>query len=133
MALADVVQEVQEPNGLEFSDANAQQLKERLDTLSQQCHNKLADQGFRRIELEPFLHLRYEGTDGALMVAPATGKQASASNPLLAAYGDFNATFLDRYRTEFGFVLQNRRIIVDDIRIRGLGKNAIVIIQWWLK
>jgi len=48
---------------------------------------------------------------------------ASASNPLLAAYGDFNATFLDRYRTEFGFVLQNRRIIVDDIRIRGLGKN----------
>ncbi|XP_037714938.1 5-oxoprolinase [Drosophila subpulchrella] len=123
MALADVVQEVQEPNGLEFSDANAQQLKERLDALSQQCHNKLADQGFRRIELEPFLHLRYEGTDGALMVAPATGKQSSASNPLLAAYGDFNATFLDRYRTEFGFVLQNRRIIVDDIRIRGLGKN----------
>jgi len=123
MALADVVQEVQEPNGLEFSDANAQQLKERLDALSQQCHDKLADQGFRRIELEPFLHLRYEGTDGALMVAPATGKKSSASNPLLAAYGDFNATFLERYRTEFGFVLQNRRIIVDDIRIRGLGKN----------
>ncbi|EDW56778.1 GM15915 [Drosophila sechellia] len=123
MALADVVQEFQEPNGLEFSDANAQQLKERLDALSKQCHDKLSEQGFKRIVLEPFLHLRYEGTDGALMVAPSTGKQSSDSNPLLAAYGDFHATFLERYRTEFGFVLQNRRIIVDDIRIRGLGKN----------
>ncbi|XP_017054245.1 5-oxoprolinase [Drosophila ficusphila] len=123
MALADVVQEVQEPSGLEFNEANALQLKDRLDALSQKCHKKLADQGFRHIELEPFLHLRYEGTDGALMVAPSGGKQTSASNPLLKNYGDFNATFLERYRTEFGFVLQNRRIIVDDIRIRGLGKN----------
>ncbi|XP_001361023.3 5-oxoprolinase [Drosophila pseudoobscura] len=123
MALADVVQELQEPSGLEFSDANGQQLKDRLDALSQQCHAKLAEQGFRQIELEPFLHLRYEGTDGALMCAPTAGKDSAAQSPLLTAYGDFHATFLKRYRTEFGFVLQNRRIIVDDIRIRGLGKN----------
>jgi len=50
MALADVVQEVQEPNGLEFSDANAQQLKERLDTLSQQCHNVA---GTKYLEVRP--------------------------------------------------------------------------------
>ncbi|BFG05045.1 5-oxoprolinase [Drosophila madeirensis] len=123
MALADVVQELQEPSGLEFSDENGQQLKERLDALSQQCRAKLADQGFRRIELEPFLHLRYEGTDGALMCAPTNAKESTAQSPLLSAYGDFHATFLERYRTEFGFVLQNRRIIVDDIRIRGMGKN----------
>ncbi|KAH8275373.1 hypothetical protein KR026_005998 [Drosophila bipectinata] len=127
MALADVVQELQEPSGLEFSDSNGQQLKERLDALSQQCHAKLADQGFRNIKLEPFLHLRYEGTDGALMCSPLGGKPSAAatssSSPLLTAYGDFHATLLERYRTEFGFVLQNRRIIVDDIRIRGLGKN----------
>ncbi|SPP75055.1 5-oxoprolinase [Drosophila guanche] len=123
MALADVVQELQEPSGLEFSDGNGQQLKERLDALSQQCRAKLADQGFRRIELEPFLHLRYEGTDGALMCAPTGAKDSTAQSPLLSAYGDFHATFLERYRTEFGFVLQNRRIIVDDIRIRGMGKN----------
>ncbi|EDW74349.1 uncharacterized protein Dwil_GK21431 [Drosophila willistoni] len=122
MALADVVQEVQEPSGLVFTDDNHQLLKERLDALAKKCHDKLSSQGFHRIELEPFLHLRYEGTDGALMVAPA-GKQSTGKSPLLASYGDFNATFLERYRTEFGFVLQNRRIIVDDIRIRGLGKN----------
>ncbi|KAL7735709.1 hypothetical protein ACLKA6_019966 [Drosophila palustris] len=124
MALADVVQEVQEPSGLEFNESNGHVLKERLDALSKQCHAKLAEQGFRKIELQPFLHLRYEGTDGALMCAPAaaTGGLESSSS-LASAYGDFHATFLERYRTEFGFVLQNRRIIVDDIRIRGLGKN----------
>lgn len=122
MALADVVNEVQEPSGVEFSESNAQLLKERLDALSKQCQNKLEEQGFRRIELQPFLHLRYDGTDGALMCAPGSPQQSTES-PLIAAYGDFNSTFLERYRNEFGFVLQNRRIIVDDIRIRGLGKN----------
>ncbi|XP_030387324.1 5-oxoprolinase [Scaptodrosophila lebanonensis] len=121
MALADVVQEEQEPSGLEFCDSNAQVLKERIDALATKCHGKLSAQGFRQIKLEPFLHLRYEGTDGALMCGPTTGNQSQ--NVLTSAYGDFYATFLERYRTEFGFVLQNRRIIVDDIRIRGLGKN----------
>lgn len=106
---------------MEFSEANAELLKERLDALSKECRSKLAEQGFRRIELQPFLHLRYDGTDGALMCAP--GSAQNATNPLISAYGDFNSTLLERYRSEFGFVLQNRRIIVDDIRIRGLGKN----------
>lgn len=122
MALADVVNEVQEPSGVEFSESNAQLLKERLDALSKECQTKLEEQGFRRIELQSFLHLRYDGTDGALMCAPGSPQQSTES-PLIAAYGDFNSTFLERYRNEFGFVLQNRRIIVDDIRIRGLGKN----------
>lgn len=122
MALADVVNEVQEPSGVEFSEANAELLKERLDALSKECQLKLEEQGFRRIELQPFLHLRYDGTDGALMCAPGAAQNPTKS-PLISAYGDFNSTFLERYRSEFGFVLQNRRIIVDDIRIRGLGKN----------
>ena len=32
--------------------------------------------------------------------------------------------FLHRYRTEFGFVLQNRDILVDDVRVRGIGKTG---------
>ncbi|EDW10305.1 5-oxoprolinase [Drosophila mojavensis] len=127
MALADVVQEVQEPCGAEFNNANAQLIKDRLDALSVQCRGQLAAQGFKQIELQAFLHLRYEATDGALMCTAAPVEQSQLSDqspsPLLSAYGDFHATFLERYRTEFGFVLQNRRIIVDDIRIRGLGKN----------
>jgi 5-oxoprolinase (ATP-hydrolysing) len=33
-------------------------------------------------------------------------------------------SFLHRYRTEFGFVLHNRDVLVDDVRVRGIGKTA---------
>ncbi|XP_017466157.1 PREDICTED: 5-oxoprolinase [Rhagoletis zephyria] len=121
MALADVVQETQEPCGLDFSAENAGIFKARLDALAEQSNKSLRLQGYSKIELEPFLHLRYDGTDCALMCAPAA--TTSNEDVLLASYGDFIATFLQRYRTEFGFVLQNRAIVVDDIRVRGLGKN----------
>ncbi|KNC23028.1 hypothetical protein FF38_12157 [Lucilia cuprina] len=117
MALADVVQEIQEPCGLEFSLANEMTLKESVSKLSKRCHEILENQGFKDISLEHFLHLRYEGTDCALM--------CSASKEHNSKWLDaFKVSFLSRYQTEFGFVLQNRRIIVDDIRVRGLGKNS---------
>lgn len=30
-----------------------------------------------------------------------------------------------RYKREFGFVIENREITVDDIRVRGIGKSVI--------
>lgn len=117
MALADVVQDVQEPCGLEFSTNNESKLKETVSKLSRKCQDALVSQGFKNINLEHFLHLRYEGTDCALMCA-ASKKHISNW------FKSFEESFLDRYRTEFGFVLQNRRIIVDDVRVRGLGKNS---------
>ena len=35
----------------------------------------------------------------------------------------FLESFLHRYKTEFGFVLQNRDVLVDDVRVRGIGKT----------
>ncbi len=35
----------------------------------------------------------------------------------------FLDSFLHRYKTEFGFVLQNRDVLVDDVRVRGIGKT----------
>lgn len=126
MALADVVHEAQEPSGLEYSTENASILQRRLDALSQQCRGKLEAQGFtpEHIVLEPFLHLRYEATDTALMVSPSPSSHAEdASAIIVPGYGDFFLAFLRRYRSEFGFVIGGRRIIVDDIRVRGLGKT----------
>ena len=34
---------------------------------------------------------------------------------------DFITGFLKRYQTEFGFTLQNRSVLVDDVRVRGVG------------
>lgn len=123
MALADVVHETQEPFGLELIQDNSKLIADRLDKLSEKATNALKLQGFQesQISLEAFLHLRYDGTDCALMCS-ATPCQLQNNN-LSVKYGDFQTTFIERYQTEFGFILQNRKIIIDDIRIRGSGKT----------
>lgn len=46
IALADVVQEAQEPSSTEFTPAALPALKERLAALEQRCRGELAAQGF---------------------------------------------------------------------------------------
>lgn len=125
MALADVVHETQEPCGLPFTQNNASAISGRLDYLSKQCQDKLTSQGFdnEHIVLEPYLHLRYEGTDCALMCSPSTSSTTEPGSVSIGSYGNFYITFLERYRNEFGFVISGRSVIVDDIRVRGSGKT----------
>lgn len=55
--------------------------------------------------------MRYEGTDCALMVVkPSESK------------GDYLQSFLERYKSEFGFTIPSKAVLVDDIRVRGVGK-----------
>lgn len=124
MALADVVHEAQEPSGLPFENANKEFIAQRFHDLAEQCVKQLKIQGFSedQIVVEAFLHLRYEGTDCALMTSPSSSI-SSSENSLDEKYGDFIKSFLDRYQSEFGFVLNDRRIIVDDIRVRVSGKT----------
>lgn len=49
MALADVVDEEQEPCGIEYSSQNFNQIKQRLDVLSEKCTKKLECQVFNCI------------------------------------------------------------------------------------
>lgn len=120
MALADVVQEAQEPCAKKYTKSNFTYFEERLTNLSNKCKEKLQKEGFstQNIVLEHYLHLRYDGTDCALMCSPNVNGEGTS-------YGDFLSTFLERYKTEFGFTIQNRNIIVDDIRVRGIGKSDI--------
>ncbi|XP_057652765.1 5-oxoprolinase isoform X1 [Diorhabda carinulata] len=121
MALADVVHEAQESSALVYSPENFSYFDKRLFALEEQCRAELLQQGFdeNQITLEPYLHLRYEGTDCALMCGPAKTENTSPK------HGDFMKSFLDRYQTEFGFVIQGRVIMVDDIRVRGIGRSDL--------
>ena len=38
---------------------------------------------------------------------------------------DFMETFIERYKTEFGFVPQSREVIIDDIRVRRTGASGV--------
>ncbi|CAN7988046.1 unnamed protein product [Ixodes hexagonus] len=130
MALADVVEEAQEPCALLYTPGNIGHIDARLKELSQQCIDRLLDQGFKReqIELEPFLHMRYDRTDCALMVPPEASKGSpdkAADGAAVSSFGDFEGSFQSRYRREFGFVIPGRNIVVDDVRVRAVGCSRL--------
>lgn len=54
-----------------------------------------------------------------------TESETSDGVDTIPGYGNFKSSFINRYETEFGFVLPNRNIIIDDIRVRGIGKTMI--------
>jgi len=81
--------------------------------MTQQVRVELQKQGFEdhRIHVERMLNMRFEGTDTALMVVP-NEKDGDGE--------DFEAAFNRVYKTEFGFLLDTKSIIVDDIKVRNL-------------
>lgn len=117
MALADRVFEHQEPCSETWSGAESdtkRRIQKRVDQLREKVQKELQAQGFKkdRIELQTLLNLRYEGTDTALMtLQPEDGSW------------DFERVFVDKYKQEFGFVLEDKNLIVDDIRVKGIGKS----------
>ncbi|KAK5850209.1 hypothetical protein PBY51_014477 [Eleginops maclovinus] len=123
LALADVVEEVQEPCSLQYEQQSFRELNRRVEQLSKRCRDTLCARGFSssQISLEVFLHLRYKGTDCALMVTA----DAHPANAQSCAAGDFRSAFTKRYLKEFGFTIPDRPILVDDIRVRGCGKSGI--------
>lgn len=113
MALADVVQELQEPCSVEFNDSNIDVLNERLQGLKSKALVALIDQGFKEedVAYEEFVNMRFNGTESGLMV------------PKLVDSASFIDTFQQMHKREFGFLFENRTIIVDDVRVRASAKS----------
>ena len=105
-----MVKEAQEPCATVLSPATLPALESRMDALASTVLAALEAQGFPKesASAERFLYLRYEGTDVALMVARPPD-------------GDFARAFAEAYLREFGFVMEGRSVVVDDIRVRGTG------------
>lgn len=119
MALADVVEDLQEPCAKVYAKENFDYFNSRFKVLAEKCIETLEKQGFNKkdIVLEPYLHMKYDGTDCALMCVPKATKNDGTM------YGDFMDTFIERYKSEFGFTLKEKDVIVEDIRMRGVGKT----------
>jgi 5-oxoprolinase (ATP-hydrolysing) len=115
MALADVVDERQEPDSTVWKAEGGvvEELKRKMEGLKEKSRQALREQGFEEGEIvfEEYLNMRYRGTESALMIIkPAEG-------------WDFGTAFVEHHRYEFGFTLDERDIIVDDVRVRGIGKS----------
>jgi len=115
IALADVVQEHQEPTAIVFNAGDMKEINTKIEKLRAKCVADLASQGFEKsdIETEAFLNLRFEGTDFAMMIP-------GPHDPTVT----FESAFVEQYKREFGFTLLGRKIFVDDIRVRGTGKTS---------
>ncbi|KAH9887497.1 Hydantoinase B/oxoprolinase-domain-containing protein [Xylariomycetidae sp. FL2044] len=113
MALANLVEEVQEPSSLTLGPQATPEIFQRFGMLKERAIEGLLQQGVsdtRYIEVQQFLNLRYDGTDTQMMVS-------------LPEDGDFRRSFEEIHQQEFSFLLPSRNIIVDDIRVRGIAKE----------
>jgi len=121
MALADVVDERQEPDSTVWTTEDGgkvvEGLKAKMEALKEKSRQALRDQGFEdgEIVFEEYLNMRYRGTESALMIVRPTEKDIKD--------WDFGTAFVRHHRYEFGFTLDERDIIVDDVRVRGIGKS----------
>lgn len=119
MALADVVHEVQEPSSAVFGQGQKQRLVGRLDELKAKATKVLLEQGFSESDIvhEEYLNMRYRGTESALMVV------RPAKDEFDGQEYEFGKAFIRQHEQEFGFTLPDRDVIVDDVRVRGIGKS----------
>lgn len=114
MALSNRAYEQQEPCAMEYNDSTRSSIMSRIERLSAKVKAELQHQGFEDdlIEIEPYLNMRYDGSDTSLMtLAPSDGSF------------DYHSAFETAYRNEFGFLLDSKAIMVDDVRVRGIGKS----------
>ncbi|ELU41298.1 5-oxoprolinase [Rhizoctonia solani AG-1 IA] len=101
--------ERQEPSSENWSEESKPRLLARLDALTEEVKSSLEKQGFKgdRVRVKRLLNMRFDGTDTSLMVLePEDGSH------------DFEGTFKRAYKQEFGFLLETKNIIIDDIKDR---------------
>lgn len=111
MALAQLVADRQEPLSMPLNETTYSHLISRLQSLVTQCTEQLTAQGVKdsSITVEKYLNLRFERTDFAIMTR------------VLDSHERLLHSFHEQYKREFGFVLTERPILVDDIRVRVTG------------
>ncbi|KAK9079805.1 hypothetical protein SSX86_001478 [Deinandra increscens subsp. villosa] len=113
MGLADVIEEAQEPFSAAYSPESILEASRRETLLRKSVKQKLVNQGFQEsgITTESYLNLRYEGTDTAIMVK--------------GSGNDYDVEFVKLFQQEYGFKLENRNILICDVRVRGIGVTNI--------
>lgn len=121
IALADIVHEEMMPCSMVYNGQNLTEINSRIDSLVSKCNAALSSKGFsnKNTKFEIYLNMRYDRTDFALMTicedAPKAGQVVHCDE------NNFRDVFLKQYKREFGFTIADRPIIIDDLRVRGIG------------
>lgn len=115
LSLADIVVEKQEAFNSGELESSLEIANKKLIALEQDAIQELLQQDFPRdaIKTKLYLNCRYAGTDTAAMT--------TLSDTNLTSYSD---VFVENYKREFGFELKGRDILIDDVRVRAIGKAS---------
>ncbi|KAF7190774.1 hypothetical protein HII31_07933 [Pseudocercospora fuligena] len=110
MQLADLVHEAQEPASGVVDETTLPGLRERIEILKMRVASALSNDGVHidSVRNEVYLNVRYQGTDNTLMV-------------LEPEDGDFLGAFFAQHKREFSFSFPDRKVLIEDIRVRGIG------------
>jgi 5-oxoprolinase (ATP-hydrolysing) len=118
MGLADVVRDKQTACFAKYSKENEEIFENTAKELREIVKRELMEEeGFsgETIETELYLNMRFEGTDAPMMIREPTFQSGRS----------FLDEFREKFRAEYGFVMENRDAIVDDVRVRGVAKSEV--------
>lgn len=120
MGLADVVEEAQEPYSAVYDLESIMEISRREAILLKQVKQKLQQQGFtdESITADTYLNLRYEGTDTSIMVKKQNDESGNGYH--------YDMEFVRLFQQEYGFKLQNRKLLICDVRVRGVGVTTLL-------
>ncbi|POR31119.1 Hydantoinase [Tolypocladium paradoxum] len=111
IGLADVVHEEERPCAKTFDAEHITAINSDLDNLSQEVQEHSSMQIFNTVDIHRFINMRYDGSDTAIMIALEDGLNAKKA-------------FIDTHHQQFGFTPPNRKVFVDTIRVRGIGRQG---------
>lgn len=112
IGLADIVQEEQEPCATVYSKEKLEFFENRFKVLEKKASDLLKNNGIKEIETLHFLNMRYDQTDYTIMVDSKSK--------------EYEKEFETKYFRQYGFIIPNRKIIVDDLRVRCIGKTKTI-------
>ncbi len=97
----------------ELSDGMVSDLEKIRDELAWETESELATQDISPSETSSFtrIHIRYDGTDLALPIP-------------FASYREMLETFEFQHRKQFGFVFENKKLIVEAVEVESVGGAA---------
>lgn len=113
LGLADIVYEKQEASSFKLTNKILEkEIPKRFKKLEKKIRKYFYEKNFsdENIKIETYLNLRYNKTDTSLMIETPND-------------GNYKFVFENEYLREFGFKISNQFILIDDIRVRGIGKT----------
>ena len=121
MSLADVVNEKRSPSALIYAPENFPSFVAELDKLQTKSVEALLEQRIPKIRItsERYLNMRFHGSDTPLMIQETTGTDG------------FLISFKEAHQKQFGFLPAGRDVIIDDYRVRSIGRSGLDLPTAW--